>query len=424
MSTRVRVARKGPRAGIGLALAGGAPEGAIYEIGALRALEESIAGLDLNAIDVYVGVSAGACIAANLANQIRIRDMCAALAGDSKSRGDEDQPFVPETFLQPAIGEFFRRGTLVPGLLVEALADWARGPSDLGLAEALAYLSRALPVAAFNGEPVRDYLQRLYARPGRSDDFRRLARRLVVVATELETGRSVRFGDPGHDHVPISTAVQASMALPGLYPPVEIEHRHYVDGILLKTLHASVALDDGAKLVLCVNPIVPVDLHDGDGHGGSQRLSGQLVDRGLTAVLSQTFRTLIHSRLQVGLAAYRERYPDADVLLFEPRRDDYRMFFTNVFTFSSRKAVCEHAYLATRRDLRDRADALGPILARHGLHLRHELLADEERTVWDGLRGQREPRNGHQVKTLDLPLDTLSRLAATLDRLEGVLDTR
>jgi len=423
MSTRARVARKAAEPGIGLALAGGAPEGAIYEIGALRALEESIAGLDLNAIDVYVGVSAGACIAANLANQIPIRDMCAALAGHSGDLDGEDHPFVPETFLQPAIGEFFRRGTRVPGLLVEALSEWARGPSDLGLAEALAGLSRALPVAAFNGEPVRDYLRRLYARPGRSDDFRQLARRLVVVATELENGSAVCFGDAGHDHVPISTAVQASMALPGLYPPVEIDHRHYVDGILLKTLHASVALEDGAKLVFCVNPIVPVDLQNGNGNGAAESFNGQLVDRGLAAVLAQTFRTLIHSRLQVGLAAYRERYPEADVLLFEPRRDDYRMFFTNIFTFSSRKAVCEHAYLATRRDLRERAESLGPVLARHGLHLRHEVLADEERTVWDGLREQRAARNGHEAKAVDLPTDTLSRLAAALDRLEGVLDT-
>jgi NTE family protein len=44
---------------IGLALAGGGPLGAIYEIGALCALDESVPGLDLNALDGYVGVSAG-----------------------------------------------------------------------------------------------------------------------------------------------------------------------------------------------------------------------------------------------------------------------------------------------------------------------------------------------------------------------------
>jgi len=412
---------------VGLALAGGGPEGAIYEIGALRALEEAIEGLDLNAVDVYVGVSAGACIAANLANAIPIADMCEALARDS-GRDEGDHPFLPETFLQPAIGEFFRRGTRVPRLLVEALREWARHP-DLSLSESLVRLTRALPVAVLDGAPIRKYLRRLYAHPGRSDDFRELRRRLVVVAAELESGAAVCFGNPGHDHVPISAAVQASMALPGLYPPVEIEGRHYVDGVLLKTLHASVALDAGARLVLCVNPIVPVDLQQ-DGNGdGHQHPEGQLVDRGLGAVLSQTFRTLIHSRLQVGLAAYRERYPGADVLLFEPRRDDYRMFFTNIFTFSSRKAVCEHAYLATRRDLRDRAAELAPVLARHGMRLRSEVLEDGERSVWESLEephrratsrnGRREERKGYG-RSGD---DTLDRLAGTLDRLEGVLDT-
>ena len=55
---------------IGLALAGGGPEGAIYEIGAIRALDESIEGLDLNDLQIYVRVSAGAFIASCLANNL------------------------------------------------------------------------------------------------------------------------------------------------------------------------------------------------------------------------------------------------------------------------------------------------------------------------------------------------------------------
>ena len=52
----------------GLAIAGGGPVGAVYELGALRALDESVDGLFLHHLDVYVGVSAGAFIAASLAN--------------------------------------------------------------------------------------------------------------------------------------------------------------------------------------------------------------------------------------------------------------------------------------------------------------------------------------------------------------------
>ena len=39
-----------------------------------------------------------------------------------------------------------------------------------------------------------------------------------------------------------------SAALPGIYPPVAIRGHYYVDGVLLKTMHASVALEHGASL--------------------------------------------------------------------------------------------------------------------------------------------------------------------------------
>ena len=59
---------------IALALAGGGPLGAIYEIGAMCALEESLLGLDFTTLQHYVGVSAGAFIAASLANGIASGD--------------------------------------------------------------------------------------------------------------------------------------------------------------------------------------------------------------------------------------------------------------------------------------------------------------------------------------------------------------
>ena len=60
---------RGPR--IGLAVAGGGPVGLIYEVGALRALDEALEGIDFNDLDVYVGVSAGAVVAALLANRMK-----------------------------------------------------------------------------------------------------------------------------------------------------------------------------------------------------------------------------------------------------------------------------------------------------------------------------------------------------------------
>jgi len=241
----------------------------------------------------------------------------------------------------------------------------------------------------------------------------------VVVAADLDSGQAVRFGEPGLDHVPISQAAQASGALPGLYPPVEIDGRYYVDGILLKTLHASVALEAGANLVICINPIVPVDTMRAVQAGIMKR--GNLLDRGLPTVLSQTFRTVIHSRLELGMAAYEQKFKGSDVVLIQPERDDYLMFFTNIFSFADRRTVCEHAYDSTRRYLLANYDQLATVFSRHGLTLRRDVLEQERNLwtgAWEGRRRAAEQRSGHEtVRKLDDVLARLERLVD--DRMAG-----
>src|SRR3712207_5528844 len=106
-----------PSPKIGLALAGGGPEGAIYEIGVLRALDEALEGVCYTDLHIYVGVSAGAFISASLANNIATAQMCRAIF----SEGPGEHPFVPETFLSPAVGEIWKRTGMVPALLGSAL---------------------------------------------------------------------------------------------------------------------------------------------------------------------------------------------------------------------------------------------------------------------------------------------------------------
>lgn len=369
---------------LGLALAGGGPEGAVYEIGALCALDEALEGLDLTTMDVYVGVSAGAFVSAALANGLTPSQLARAMIKQEPG----EHPFVPQIFFTPAYREWARRSMLLPRLVGEAIMAVTRRPGDLRLAESLTRVGRALPVGVFDNEPIRRFLKRMFSIKGRTDDFRELAGRLVVVATDLDAGQAVRFGDPGYDDVPISRAVQASTAFPGLYPPVEINGRRCVDGVLLKTLHASVALEHGAKLVICVNPLVPADTETGVRRG--ELPPNVIAHGGLPLVMSQAFRTLVHSRLEVGMAAYETRFPGADVLLFEPEPDEYDMFFTNIFSFSSRRAVAELAYQATRRQLRAQRDSLGPMLAEHGIQLRDDVLDDHTRNLWAGVGAEED----------------------------------
>lgn len=390
----------------GLAMAGGGPTGAVYEIGALRALDEVLEGVDFNDFHVYVGVSAGAFIGANLANGLTTAQMCRAIVKHDPG----EHPFDAGVFFAPALKEIARRWASVPRLALESLWLFARNPRDMSLVNALTRLGRALPVGVFDNRPVRDYLERIYSIKGRTNDFRELDKHLIIIAADLDSGEAVKFGVDGFAHVPISVAVQASGALPGIYPPVEIDGRHYVDGVLLKTMHASVALDQGCDLLLGLNPLVPVDTADAVKRGVMRR--GKLIDRGLPAVLSQSLRTMIRSRMTVGFAAYERVFKGRDVVLFEPPKDDYQMFFTNVFSFSSRRDVCEHAYQETRSQLRARREELIPLFARHGITVREDILDDRGRSIWDGVGLGRYDRGA----------GTLNKLDALLDRLEDALE--
>ena len=391
----------------GVALAGGGPLGAIYEIVALVALEEALDGLDLTDCDVYVGVSSGSFLAAGLANGLSARSMHQMFIESELA----DDPFEPDLLLQPAFGEYANRLASIPKLLAPAAKDYFEHGGSTGFFESFGRLARALPAGIFDNARVGTYLTRLLSEPARTNDFRRLKHKLFLVATDIDTGASVPFGAPGWDDVPISRAVQASAALPGLFPPVEIGGRYYVDGALTKTLHASVGLREGAKLLLCINPLVPFDARLAASR--KHRKAVSVVQGGLPSIMSQTFRTLIYSRMRSGMERYRKDYPDADLVLFEPDRDDVEMFFTNVFSYSDRRRLCEHAYQKTRNDLRRRLE-LRKVLGKHGVRINDEVLADEQRTL---LRPSHTV-HGHRPSALRL---TANKLEETLDQLESVL---
>ncbi|MCG2584418.1 patatin-like phospholipase family protein [Massilia sp. TS11] len=381
---------------IGLALAGGGPLAAVYEIGALAAIQEAIPGLDLNGADIYIGISAGGLVASGLANGITPHQMCRLfIESDAGAESDPDL-FRPELMMRPATGEICARMASVPMLLATGLFEYARQRGSV--MAAFERLKQALPAGVVSGEGIHKYLSAAFSQPGRTNDFRALRKKLVIVATDLDTGEAVCFGAKGRDDTPISRAVQASAAVPGLFPPVEIGGHYYVDGALRKTLHASIALEAGADLVLCVNPIVPYNAL-------KHHAPGALARAGLLGVLSQTLRSILHSRVEIGMHNYRKTYPERDIILLQPSMDDAELFFTNIFSYATRRRMCEQAYQNTRMMLLQRRAEIGAKLARHGLALKESVLRDTSLTL------VKHPSAGG-------PLD---RLVATLDDLDRYL---
>lgn len=401
MNTPRRSATRKAPPRLALALAGGGPLGAIYEIGALCALDACLDGLDFNRFDHYIGVSAGGFIAAGLANGLTPADLRDAFIDD---RPGPDS-FDPSWLLMPAWGELAGRAARVPGLTASALQAWLwQGKS---FTSAFERLGAALPTGVLDNEAIHRQIERLFSLPGRTNDFRQLATKLTLVATQLDSGEAAPFGRPGWDHVPISRAIQASAALPGLFPPVCIDGQHYVDGALKKTVHASVALEDGIDLLICLNPLVPFRAAP---DAPRQRGIPALVEGGLPAVMSQTFRSMIHSRLALGFKHYERAWPDTDIVLIEPDQRDAELFFANTFSYSQRREMAEHAFQQTRQLLRQRAGALTPRLARHGIALNRDAVTDPDLRLLPPL-GPRRPAAP----------DPVARLQQVLDRLQAAL---
>jgi NTE family protein len=393
--------RRAGRGKLAIALAGGGPLGAFYALGALHALEEAIVGRALTDFDVYVGVSSGSLVAAGLANGFDTTTLGTTFIHDESTL----LPFSPGALLRPAFGQYASRLARIPEVLAGIARQFSRDPLHSGWPALMGALGELVPAALFDNEGLERYLHAAFTTEGHTDDFRRLPGRLHVVATDLNTGESVSFGDRRHDRVPISRALVASAALPGLYPAVEIDGRHYVDGALTRTLDATFALEAGCGLVICINPLVPFNASR---ESGGDRIN--LAERGLPVVLGQTFRALIHSRMQVKMASYAASYPRADILLLEPDRHDEEFFFANVFRYAGRRRLADHAYQRTRRDLLAHAGVLAPLLERHGLTLDRGLLRDPQRRFSTAAR----ERSAH-VR------EVARRLGRAIGRLESIV---
>lgn len=361
MTARARVrSRLRSKKKVALVCAGGGITGAVYEIGCLRALEELLDRSVLD-FDLYVGVSGGAFVTSLLANGISPREMYEAVS----SRAYRPLGVSAAPLFRLGLGELVRRGKRAPRVLGEALwtslTGEGRNLSDLALS-----LFELLPAGLLDTSGLQEYLADLFRRRGRADSFRALRRELYIVAVDLDSGEAVAFGERGSPRVPVSRAVQASIALPGLYRPVRIAGRDYVDGGVKKTAHINLAIEHGADLVVCVNPIVPIRA----GQALRSRLGGRLSDKGVSYVLDQVLRIMLHGRMEYGLQRYAREHPEVDILLLEPTRDDVRMFSYNIMRYSARRVVAEHGYRSAVAAFHERRHEYERMLSRRGIALR------------------------------------------------------
>lgn len=402
---------------LALVLAGGGLTGAVYEIGALRAMEGLLVDRTINDFDIFVGTSAGALVSAFVANGVAPGMMLQALEGTEDVIGGVGRRDIFNVDRR----EILSRSVGLPGTLATAWFDYLSNRGDATLFDLLWSLADALPAGLHNNLAMERYVRRVLAELDCTNSFRELPRELYIIATELDCGDRVVFGKGTHADVPISLAVAASSALPLVYKPVRVGEKDYVDGGLRGTASLDLAIEQGARLIVCINPLVPFDSR-------APADAAQLSDKGGRWIVAQALRIISHSSLHYHIKQLRRTHPHIDVILIEPRPDDEKMFFNNVMRYSARVEIARHGYESVTLDLAEEYERYKRILERHGVRIsrRHviEELARIEASgyhpavVSEVLRGSAGRRSGNGTPARRLS-DTLADLDSTLNDAAG-----
>src|SRR5829696_2705554 len=350
-----------------LVLGGGGFTGAVYEIGALRALDLLSVNRSVNQFDVYIGTSAGSLVAALTANGVTPEQMMRVV------NDQVPQPFRDinlDMLLRPNYREFLTKGVRLPLTLlglVRTLGSNIRSLSTVDIAIALA---DALPSGVYTGSGIEEYVRTVLSDAGRTDTFAELENELYLVATDLDTCERIVLGGEGWDDVPISAAVRASAALPMVYAPTRVKDRELVDGGIVSTTNLDIAVEAGAKLIVVVNPLVP---YVNDFTKEIPTLFGtrtrRVSDMGFPKIGYQTFKLLAYQRLHEVARGWRERYPGVDIILIEPDTDDELMFQTNILDYRSRLEVARHGFQSVTVKLASDYDDLREVAQRHGIEI-------------------------------------------------------
>lgn len=347
-----------------LCLAGGGVTGAMYQVGCLAALEERYADFEATDFSMYIGAASGGTVAALLAGGISATRLYRSLLDPA----DDLFPLQRHHLLRFDMREWKRMALSSVGALRHAIASAANRPLNIDLWAEVDRFTDSLPAGIFNLDGYEKFLSEVLTRRGISSNFNSLPRKLLLLASDVDGGERIAFGEPPFDHIPLPRAVIASTALPPIFAPVRIQGRDYIDPGLGETGHTDLAEARGADFILCINPMVPVRTNvQGSavptGHGRKRRVR----DKGMLWVVSQSTRLSAQSRFTLGLRRFRASHPGTSIVMLEPSPDDALMFMYSPVNFAARRTILEDGYRTTIHMLSKPDSPLSKAMANKGL---------------------------------------------------------
>ena len=210
-------------------------------------------------------------------------------------RALEERGWIPDVIVGTSIGSLLG-AAWSNGFTTAELADVALSleRSDVFHVARRAIATRLIRAPAiYHGSPLDELIRGFVG----DLTFDELERRLVVASVDLNSGMQLYWGLPGLRRVSVADAVLASCALPGFFPPREIDGRFCVDGALADNLPVTLAATLG------VDGVVAVDV------GSSSVLRAETQEEGFAAIFARATEIVFQQLLEVRLARWAARIP-------------------------------------------------------------------------------------------------------------------
>jgi predicted acylesterase/phospholipase RssA len=310
--------------GTALVLSGGASKAFYFHIGVLKVL-------NLEDISSVVGTSAGAIAGSVIASGVTVDSLVASLHQNAVyiPRFDTVVKTLTSTMMfRPRMNYIALQGMYTALASLQFLLTLPfRCKQDL-VAEFIdrLILSQRHAPSFFTANEVEDLFRTLLP----SNDFRNTNIDLYVVATSLDSHERAVFNgiyefQDDYNHfitdVPIHRALRASISIPGMFEPVKIQNRYYIDGEVRQTLSMDIGLALADRVIIS-HTYRPLYLPNGSVH-----------DLGWFNVVKQSMHIALYERIASWRDIYAAQYPDKEVIWIEPAPDDEEFFLTPEFSF-------------------------------------------------------------------------------------------